>query len=235
MSHLSERSATVLARRRRTRTPWTHSPRRRPGDDGPGDGDRRHEDRPRHRELRRGRANGKLQNAQSQQDEVLEQLAFLKGTTVATESAYYSDAAREAGGDAARGAGHDGGAASGTGGTHAHRRRQQPRHRAPAPATPAAATSAAEHRRRQRQPRSGARSTRPGEAEHAGAPAPAPAPRQAEHARPAQAGTPLPPPGARPEQPRRRPPARSPTPAPSSASPTSWAAPARTRGTAPAS
>ncbi|MEN0103979.1 MAG: NlpC/P60 family protein [Curtobacterium sp.] len=36
-------------------------------------------------------ANAKLDEAQSQQNEVLEQLAFLKGTTVATESAYYTE------------------------------------------------------------------------------------------------------------------------------------------------
>ncbi len=36
-------------------------------------------------------ANAKLDKAQSQQNEVLEQLAFLKGTTVATESAYYTE------------------------------------------------------------------------------------------------------------------------------------------------
>ncbi|MFJ3384590.1 MULTISPECIES: NlpC/P60 family protein [unclassified Curtobacterium] len=36
-------------------------------------------------------ANGKLAAGQKQQDEVLEQLAYLKGTTVATESAYYTE------------------------------------------------------------------------------------------------------------------------------------------------
>ncbi|WIB77665.1 NlpC/P60 family protein [Curtobacterium sp. MCPF17_002] len=37
------------------------------------------------------KANGALADAQSQQNEVLEQLAFLKGSTVAAESAYYTE------------------------------------------------------------------------------------------------------------------------------------------------
>ncbi|ROS77906.1 cell wall-associated NlpC family hydrolase [Curtobacterium sp. PhB130] len=60
-------------------------------------------------------ANGKLAAGQEQQDEVLEQLAYLKGTTVATESAYYTEQrAKQAEAElAAQATTDDGGASSG--------------------------------------------------------------------------------------------------------------------------
>ncbi len=185
-------------------------------------------------------ASGRVEQQQAKQSEVLEQLAFLKGTSVATETAYWDaqQAARAEQQLAARAGGAARATATATA-TAAAAPRRAPAAPAPRPRRAVAARAPGPTRRRRasRRDRPRAHRARRPRSRRARAPRrPRPPllrrrpPLPPRSPRPPR--SPLPPRHPLPRRVRARPPAPSPTPARRSATPTSSAVPARTSGTA---
>ncbi len=242
VSHLSERSARVLAQAQADQnTVESIAAQQQAATTALAEATRKSERALDEANALAAAASGRVEQQQAKQSEVLEQLAFLKGTSVATETAYWDAqqaaraeqqlAARAGAGGTSNGNGNSNGGGSAAAGSAAARH-----HATTAPSGGSTSTGT--------DPSSPSVPSRPAtstpstptskpsspSAPGAGPPAPAPAPAPLRSPRPPR--SPLPPQHPLPRRVRARPPAPSPTPARRSATPTSSAVPARTSGTA---